>query len=89
MNQTTAGVMIDQPHILQVVPFRTSRNDGIGDYARVLAGSIELHCGARTAFLSGTPEGVLAPPDDRWTTTYVRAQSRSAFVEALGAATMR
>jgi hypothetical protein len=65
------------------VPFRTSRHDGIGDYARVLAGGLRRHHGIETIFLSGTPAGVHPPPDDGWRTWFVAERRGAALVAAL------
>lgn len=71
------------PHILQIVPFRSSRNDGIGDYARLFSEEIERQCHVPSVFLSATPAGALPPPDDKWVTSYLSQRSAQAFENAM------
>lgn len=71
--------------VLQIVPFRTSRQDGIGDYALGLASGLRLRHGIETSFLSGTPQAVYPAPADEWPSSYVGARTPADFLEAMRA----
>ena len=51
-------------NIIQIIPRRSSRADGIGDYGTQLAEAMLERAGYNSVFVSGTPER-MEPP--RWT----------------------
>jgi len=53
---------------IQIVPRRTNRHDGIGDYATCLAEAMLERAGINSAFVSGTPRRMEPPRADRWQT---------------------
>ena len=76
---------IDAECIVQIVPKRTSRSDGIGDYAVHLAQGLSRHHGLETVFVSGTPDADEPRSTDGWPTCSITARTSEAFLAALGA----
>jgi len=75
---------IDAECIVQIVPKRTSRSDGIGDYAVHLAQGLSCQHGLETVFVSGTPDADEPRATDGWPTYSNTARNSEAFLEALG-----
>lgn len=83
-NDASAKAPTDR--LLQVVPRRSRRPEGIRDYARLLADEVWRSSGIETVFVSGTPLPESEQLQDRWTTHTVAARSKSALLEAIESA---
>jgi hypothetical protein len=69
--------------IIQIVPRRTSRPDGIGDYGTQLAQAVFRQAGLRSLFISGTPAQLESPRADCWQTECALNRSGHALANQL------
>ncbi len=69
--------------IVQIVPRRSRRPEGIGDYARLLAEEFRDVHGLETVFLSGTPLPTDEAVFDAWRTETVKTRGAQNLVAAL------
>ena len=60
-----------QHNLIQIVPRRTNRPDGIGDYSTLLGHAILKRAGLTSLFISGTPARIELPRSDCWQTAPV------------------
>src|ERR1051325_8470305 len=74
---------LDKGNFIQIVPRRTVRADGIGDYGTHLAQALWERRGYRSVFLSGTPEQMEAPRADGWRTNPVGDRSSRRLAQQL------
>src|SRR4051812_22468610 len=71
--------------IIQIVPRRTIRADGIGDYSTHLAQALLERWGCRSVFVSGTPERMEPRRPDGWQTDPVADRSSRRLAQQLSA----
>jgi len=69
--------------VVQLVPRRADRYDGIGDYATLLAHAMLERAGANSVFVVGTPARIEPPRADRWQTNPVRHRTGSRLAKQL------
>lgn len=65
--------------VVQIVPRRSDRPDGVADYATILAEALYANHGIRTVFLVGTPATFEVPKVDGWRAETVSGRSASAL----------
>jgi hypothetical protein len=70
-------------NVVQIVPRRANRFDGIGDYSTHLAHAMLERAGANSVFVSGTPARTEAPRADRWQTYPVLRRTRDELAKQL------
>ncbi|MBL4869951.1 MAG: hypothetical protein JKX72_03245, partial [Robiginitomaculum sp.] len=67
--------------IIQIVPFRRTSPDGVGEYAVMLANALYKHDKTKTVFLSAAPMDEDGPCNDNWQTHYL-SQHKASFLHA-------
>ena len=72
-------------NIIQIIPRRSSRADGIGDYGTLLAEAMLERAGYNSVFVSGTPERMEPPRVDSWQTHPVVERSSRRLAQQLSA----
>jgi hypothetical protein len=72
-------------NVIQVVPRRTVRPDGIGDYSTLLAQALLERTGGNSKFIVGTPSSVEPTRQDSWKTTPVLRRSGRGLSDQLSA----
>jgi hypothetical protein len=69
--------------IIQIVPRRTDRPDGVGDYGTLLAHAILEQVGSTSVFVCGTPARTEAPRTDQWQNVPVLCRKGRSLAERL------
>jgi hypothetical protein len=69
--------------ILQIVPKRTARPEGVGDYATLLANVLFERFGYTSHFILGTPGAIETPVEDCWPTSPVISRNKGVLAHEL------
>jgi hypothetical protein len=67
--------------LIQIVPFRSTNPDGVGDYARLLADRLKRDHGLETIFIVANPDEGTAKLNDGWRTETLAARDGQSLIK--------